>query len=266
MFGWKLSVSGLVLFLVCVNTAFNVTWLTNDSSRLKDTSWKQVDGLRTKRQIEQNTHDENIGDGMNEAGFVEGEVKSGSNKQGGSGSYQGRSANANFSSSLKSKVNLSILQGHDTERESQRGETTLNINPQGNTKNVQNVEVSTEKRESQTDSDIFLDEEYRSLVEPEQTTTNLQRETSTGLKYTSKFKSITSKYNKVSENFETSTSELMHTTAQHAIMPATPPSPARFTKVKKRLLSKKSWEIIGVSVFNSPKVKVHFSVDFPKEK
>ena len=255
MFGWKLSVSGLVLFVVCVNTAFNATWLINDSSRLKDkegrASWKQVDGLRTKRQIQQNTHEEDNGDDINEAWLTEGEVKAGSSTQG------NQEGNANLRNNLRGDAYPSILKGNGTERKSPQGETNLNINPQGNTRIAQNAEVSTEKRESQTDSDIFVDEEYRSWGEPEQRT---------GLKYTSKFKSTTSKYNKVSENFETNTSELMHTTGQHSIMPATPPSPARFTKEKKNLLSKKSWEIIGVSVFNSPKVKVHFNVDFPKEK
>ena len=36
MFGWRLSQLGLVFFVICVNKAFNATWLINDSSRLKD--------------------------------------------------------------------------------------------------------------------------------------------------------------------------------------------------------------------------------------
>ena len=46
MFGWRLSHLGLVFFVICVNKAFNVTWLINDSSRLKDkegrASWNLI--------------------------------------------------------------------------------------------------------------------------------------------------------------------------------------------------------------------------------
>ena len=47
MFGWCLSSKfGLVFFVICVNKAFNATWLINDSSGLKDkegrASWNPI--------------------------------------------------------------------------------------------------------------------------------------------------------------------------------------------------------------------------------
>ena len=60
MFGWRLSQFGLVFFVICVNKAFNATWLINDSSRLKDkeglASWSSTGGgdLRSVSSEERN--------------------------------------------------------------------------------------------------------------------------------------------------------------------------------------------------------------------